>query len=266
MYSTTNYTNYTNCICGETFGSTEVAITAVTCFVVTLILSCPLGMLIGACLHQKKCCKEYPKQSSPESNEKARADTIQQQLKHRASKNLKPALSETFAETAQMQNLIQIEKNLSHGGQLTRTHSRKSLPPTPTKRTEPVQRSNSVSYDVVDLAKVKGNVSGMTEVELKANESYGHTDKRSSTAKSNMTACPLYSTPESKSQQDLLTRQYSNIKLKPKAKRMSEHPAIDHDKVLLESNQSYGQLTASMGQLGAQEPLHEYDYVDTQKL
>ncbi len=44
------------------------------------------------------------------------------------------------------------------------------------------------------------------------------------------------------------------------------YTAIDHEQVLLKSNQSYGQLTASMGQLGAQEPLHEYDYVGTQKL
>ncbi len=65
----------------------------------------------------------------------------------------------------------------------------------------------------------------MTEV---GNESYGHTDKRFSTTKSNVAARPLYSTPESKSQQDLsLTHQYSQIKVKLKAKRMSEHPAID---------------------------------------
>ena len=103
MYSIANNTaNDTNCTCGETFGSTYIAITAVACFVVTLVLSCTLGMLMGACLHRNKCCKRKPKQSSPESNEKARADTIPQQSEYRGSKNLQPILSETFAETAQM--------------------------------------------------------------------------------------------------------------------------------------------------------------------
>ncbi len=115
-------------------------------------------------------------------------------------------------------------------------------------------------YDEVGLAKVKGNVSDMIEVELKANESYGHTDK------SITTACSAYATPECNSQKDLsLSHQYSKIKVKPKAKRMSKHPElinIEQEQILLKSNQSYGQLTGVVGQIGGCELLQEYDYVD----
>ncbi|XP_064402540.1 uncharacterized protein LOC135348282 isoform X2 [Halichondria panicea] len=140
------------------------------------------------------------------------------------------------------------------------TPSRKSPSSTLPKQSKSGQHSNSVLYDEVDLAKVKGNVSDMIEVELKANESYGHTDK------SITTACPTYATPECNSQKDLsLSHQYSKIKVKPKAKRMSEHPElinIEQEQILLKSNQSYGQLTGVVGQIGGCELLHEYDYVD----
>ncbi|XP_064402510.1 uncharacterized protein LOC135348219 isoform X3 [Halichondria panicea] len=124
------------------------------------------------------------------------------------------------------------------------TPSRKSSPSTLPKQG---QHSNSVLYDEVGLAKVKVNVLDMTEVELKANESYGHTDKCNS-------------------QKDLsLSHQYSEIKVKPKAKRMSEHPElinIEQKQILLKSNQSYSQLTGVVGQIGGCELQHEYDYVD----
>ncbi|XP_064402513.1 uncharacterized protein LOC135348219 isoform X4 [Halichondria panicea] len=143
------------------------------------------------------------------------------------------------------------------------TPSRKSSPSTLPKQG---QHSNSVLYDEVGLAKVKVNVLDMTEVELKANESYGHTDSKFSTAKSNTTACPTYATPECNSQKDLsLSHQYSEIKVKPKAKRMSEHPElinIEQKQILLKSNQSYSQLTGVVGQIGGCELQHEYDYVD----
>ncbi|XP_064401114.1 uncharacterized protein LOC135347153 [Halichondria panicea] len=140
------------------------------------------------------------------------------------------------------------------------TPSRKSPPSTLPKQSKSGQHSNSVLYDEVDLAKVKGNVSDMIEVEFKANKSYGHTDK------SITTACSTYATPECNSQKDLsLSHQYSKIKVKPKAKRKSEHPElinIEQKQILLKSNQSYGQLTGVVGQIGGCELLHEYDYVD----
>ncbi len=95
-----------------------------------------------------------------------------------------------------------MQKKLLNGSQLMMTPSRKSVPSKVPKQRKSGQHSDSVLYDEVGLAKVKGNVPDMTEVELKANESYGHTDKRLSTAKSNMTACPLCSTPASNIQQD----------------------------------------------------------------
>ena len=83
------------------------------------------------------------------------------------------------------------------------TPSRKCPPSTLPKQRKSGQHSNTVLYDEVGLAKIKGNVSDMKEVELKANESYGHTVKRFSTAKSNVAACPLCLSPGSKIQQDL---------------------------------------------------------------
>ncbi len=161
--------------------------------------------------------------------------------------------------------MVPIQKKLLNGSKLMMTPSRKSVPSKVPKQRKSGQHSDSVLYDEVDLAKVKGNVSDMTEVELKANESYGHTDKRLSTAKSNMTACPLCSTPASKIQQDLsLSHQYSKIKVKPKAKKMTAQPAlntIEQEQIELKSNQSYGQLTCAVGQIGGCEPLHEYDYI-----
>ncbi|XP_064406307.1 uncharacterized protein LOC135351259 isoform X2 [Halichondria panicea] len=157
--------------------------------------------------------------------------------------------------------MVPMQKKPLNGSQLMTTPSRKCPPSTLPKQRKSGQHSNSVFYDEVGLAKVKGNVSDMTEVELKANESYGHTDKRFSTAKSNVTACPLCSTPASKIQQDLsLRHQYSEIKAKPK----SEHPklnAIEQEQIELKSNQSYCQLTSAVGQIGGCEPLHEYDYI-----
>ena len=74
-------------------------------------------------------------------------------------------------------------KNLSHGNHLVTT-SRKGSPSTLHKRSKSSQHSNSVLYDEVEVKSKAINVSDMTEVELKANESYRHTDKRFSTAKS----------------------------------------------------------------------------------
>ncbi|XP_064406230.1 uncharacterized protein LOC135351193 isoform X3 [Halichondria panicea] len=163
--------------------------------------------------------------------------------------------------TEGVNEMVPIQKKLSNDSQLMTTPSRKSPPSTLPKQRKSGQHSNSVLYDKVGLAKVKGNVSDITEVELKANESYGHTDKRFSTAKSNVTACPLCSTPASKIQQDLsLRHQYSEIKAKPKG----EHPelnAIEQEQIELKSNQSYCQLTSAVGQIGGCEPLHEYDYI-----
>ena len=148
-----------------------------------------------------------------------------------------------------MQNVI-IQKTLSNSSQLVTSPSRKNPPSTKSS-----QHFNNVLYDEV------GNVSDMTEVELKANESYRHTDKMFLTAKSNVAACPLCSTPASKIQQGLsLSHQYSEIKGKPK----SEHPelnAMEQEKIELKSNQSYCQLTSTVGQIGGCEPLHEYDYI-----
>ncbi len=157
--------------------------------------------------------------------------------------------------------MVPMPKKPSNGSQLMTTPSRKCPPSTLPKQRKLGQHSNTVLYDEVGLAKIKGNVSDMTEVELKANESYGHIDKRFSTAKNNVTACPLCSTPASKIQQDLsLSHQYSEIKAKPK----SEHPelnAIEQEQIELKCNQSYCQLTSAVGQIGGCEPLHEYDYI-----
>ncbi|XP_064406250.1 uncharacterized protein LOC135351213 isoform X2 [Halichondria panicea] len=157
--------------------------------------------------------------------------------------------------------MVPMPKKPSNGSQLMTTPSRKCPPSTLPKQRKLGQHSNTVLYDEVGLAKIKGNVSDMTEVELKANESYGHIDKRFSTAKNNVTACPLCSTPASKIQQDLsLSHQYSEIKAKPKG----EHPelnAIEQEQIELKCNQSYCQLTSAVGQIGGCEPLHEYDYI-----
>ena len=157
--------------------------------------------------------------------------------------------------------MVPMQNKPLNGSQLMMTPSRKCPPSTLPKQRKSGQHSNTVLYDEVGLAKVKGNVSDMTEFELKANESYGHTDKRFSTAKSNVTDCPLCSTPASKIQQDLsLRHQYSDINAKPK----SEHPelnAIEQEQIELKYNQSYCQLTSAVGQIGGCEPLHEYDYI-----
>ena len=160
-----------------------------------------------------------------------------------------------------VEEIVPIQKKLSNGSQLLTTPSRKCPPSTLSKHRKSSQHSNTVLYDEVGLAKIKGNVSDMTEVELKANESYGHTDKKCSTAKSNVAACQLCLSPGSKIQQDLsLSHQYSEIKVTPK----NEHPelnTIEQEQIELKSNQSYCQLTGAVGQIGGCEPQHEYDYI-----
>ncbi len=154
-----------------------------------------------------------------------------------------------------------MHKKPSNGSQLMTTPSRKCPPSTLPKQRKSGQHSNTVLYDEVGLAKIKGNVSDMTEVELKANKPYGLTDKRCSTAKSNVAACSLCLSPGSKIRQDMsLSHQYSEIKVTPK----NEHPelnTIEQEQIELKSNQSYGQLTGVVGQIGGCEPLHEYDYI-----
>ncbi len=152
-------------------------------------------------------------------------------------------------------------KKLSNGSQLVTTSNRKSPSSTLLKQRKSGQHSNNVLYDEVGLAKVKGNVSDVTEVELKTNECYGHTDKRFSTTKSNVTARPLYSTPDSQIRQDLsLRHQYSEVKVKPKSEHL-ELNAIEQEQIVLKSNQSYCQLPNAVGQIEGCEPLHEYDYI-----
>ena len=154
-----------------------------------------------------------------------------------------------------VEEMVPMHKKLSNGSQLMTTPSRKCPPSTIPKQRKSGQHSNTVLYDEVGLAKIKGNVSDMTEVELKANESYRHTDKRCSTARSNVAACSLCLSPGSK-----IRHQYSEIKVTPK----NEHPelnTIEQEQIELKSNQSYGQLTSVVGQIGGCEPLHEYDYI-----
>ncbi len=251
--------NCTMC-CEDNFGTIEIAVIATVSAVA--LLCCPLGMFVGACLNQLVRRKRDVVRTKQAIMEEVEMDISQH---FEGSQYLNPATPSKSAEseTTQMQSLLKMEmiekRLLFGGGQLTRSHSRKSLPPTPpTKRRQPVQRSNSVSYDEVDLAKVRGN---RTSMELKTNQSYERMNKISTNPIS-VANCPLYSQPEAaKSQQDLaLTHEYSEIKLKPKVVAAKGGGPREAGKLEMKSNKSYGQITVSG--TDEQEPKHEYEYVD----
>ncbi len=248
--------NESNCTWKDVFSATEIAVT--TAISAVALLCFLLGMLIGACLNHLVRRKINVKKMQLSIMEGIEKDAI---ISDEGNQNSDPTpfLSET--ETMQMK-IEMIEQKLLNSEQLKRSHSRKSLPPPPPEYSKPMQRSNSVSYDEVDLAKMKSKFKAGNRftMELKDNQSYASTEKQSA----KVANCPLYPLTPAKSQQDLVTSyEYPEVPKLMSVKVKAQHN-LENIKVSMKSNSSYGHLTSSCASrvTGGQELLHEYDYVE----
>ena len=182
--------NFTAC-------GTELALNIAIGFVPVVTCSCPLGMLIGACLHHLVQKRQWCKwRSSSEKIRSKQSDDKQAEI---------PQSRETAAVNPVH---VMLEKNLSYN-LVSMIPSKRSLVPPQTRKRDTKLDKQHLNDSVTDVSttQIKGEDLNAETVDQSMSKSYGKEER----------ACPLYSEPGKTHSQGNLGHMYTEVSgTKPK--------------------------------------------------